>query len=55
MRPDYQPEMESCSTNVGVVLFYDTVVLGGRAQTESWPTRSDCRTIPLEGSAGHFA
>jgi hypothetical protein len=27
MRPDYQPEMESCSTNVGAVLFYDTVVL----------------------------
>jgi hypothetical protein len=28
MRPDYQPEMESCSTNVGVVPIYDTVVLG---------------------------
>jgi hypothetical protein len=30
MRPDYQPEMESCSTNVRDVLFYDTVVLGAR-------------------------
>ncbi len=33
MRPDYQPEMESCSTNVGVVLFYDTVVLDVRAKS----------------------
>ncbi len=27
MGSDYQPEMESCSTNTGAVLFYDTVVL----------------------------
>jgi hypothetical protein len=27
MRPDYQPEMESCPINIRLVLFYDTVVL----------------------------
>ncbi|HEY6267689.1 MAG TPA: hypothetical protein VIX11_05280 [Candidatus Acidoferrum sp.] len=30
MRPDYQPEMESCPTNIRFVLFYDTVVLDWR-------------------------
>src|ERR1700757_1113783 len=28
MRSDYQPEMEFRSTNIRLVLFYDTVVLG---------------------------
>ena len=27
MRPDYQPEMESCPINIRLVLLYDTVVL----------------------------
>ena len=27
MAPDYQPAMESCPTNIRIVLFYDTVVL----------------------------
>ena len=27
MRPDYQPGMESCSTNISLVPIYDTVVL----------------------------
>jgi hypothetical protein len=27
MAPDYQPAMESCPTNITIVLFYDTVVL----------------------------
>src|SRR5712664_2662011 len=29
MRPDYQPEMESCPINIRLVLFYDTVVIVG--------------------------
>jgi hypothetical protein len=33
MRPDYQPEMESCSTNVGTVPIYDTVVLAARGES----------------------
>jgi hypothetical protein len=27
MRQEYQPEMKSCPTNIGLVFFYDTVVL----------------------------
>jgi hypothetical protein len=38
MRPDYQPEMESCPINIGHVLFYDTVVLVGEEQQDSSQT-----------------
>jgi len=27
MRQEYQPEMKSCPTNIGLVFFYDTVAL----------------------------
>jgi hypothetical protein len=27
MRQEYQPEMKSCPTNIGLVFFCDTVVL----------------------------
>jgi hypothetical protein len=29
MRQEYQPEMKSCPTNIGLVFFCDTVVLAG--------------------------